>query len=533
MDLNSQRQLNLDRAPSAWRWLTLLALAVVLAVLIYWIGGNRYPIVWDESEYYNAVLIDLNYFHLHGWGGLINSLLNLNNYRPPAHRLLMLPITLLLGADLSELRILSLLTLIAAAVFLYHAVAIVADRRTAYFAALMFGICSGNATACRLFATEPVTYLATTASIYFLFRAMIQPVPSHRTWLGLGFFMGLGVLAKLSFPWVVGPIFIGVVILRLLGRLTGLTLWQLLASLALATLIAAPWYLKNFQNRYLWLARQSQHWARMSSGELSPHVVKLWLGDMLSEGFGLPLAIMMLTAAVISTTILLASKIGRRSKPWIPFALCCAAMLPMPAAQLFFSTNHTIRIITPAFIPLYIAVALLAGASGILRWKLTFIATVVVTLWQLYTVTLPIGSSVWNGWDFHPLFQMAQAHRISAPRIAFLGSHPNFNRENVVTPFLEQRQFAVGTWLWQYLLPLDWNEIHQAADSSDMVLVAPDYKGTELSFERWDLDNAHNAQFDRWLRESGNFDGPLTFNPDRNHSVTMNVYFHKPGATQP
>jgi len=127
----------------------------------------------------------------------------------------------------------------------------------------------------------------------------------------------------------------------------------------------------------------------------------------------------------------------------------------------------------------------------------------------------------------------ASQHGIVAPRIGLIGYHWNFDIEALATPFLERGRIPEVSRLWDYSMPWDITAIQTAAQWDDILVVPPDYKGLEMARDKGDQDNVHNADFDRWIRQSGLFEGPQSFTVGRDRSVVVNVYFKlKPPTTE-
>jgi len=217
----------------------------------------------------------------------------------------------------------------------------------------------------------------------------------------------------------------------------------------------------------------------------------------------------------------------------MPLLMCVLAALPFPAAQLFFSVNHGVRLITPAFMPALAGVAILTALTPLLRWRVTVLAVAAVIGWQIQSELVPSNIFESDSWDMEPLYTAASQHGIVAPRIGLIGYHWNFDIEALATPFLERGRIPEVSRLWDYSMPWDITAIQTAAQWDDILVVPPDYKGLEMARDKGDQDNVHNADFDRWIRQSGLFEGPQSFTVGRDRSVVVNVYFKlKPPTTE-
>src|SRR2546422_1070377 len=92
----------------AWCVLMAAACALLFVCLSTWIIRNPHPRHWDNAEYLCETYRDAQAFHTGGWRGLGHSLVALDPQRPPAYRLLALPMTLAGATGLTPIRFMSL-----------------------------------------------------------------------------------------------------------------------------------------------------------------------------------------------------------------------------------------------------------------------------------------------------------------------------------------------------------------------------------------------------------------------------------------
>lgn len=523
-----------------WRRLTVLALACSVAMMFYFMGGSRLSLSWDENEYLNVAYKDAISYRSAGWKGLWHSWLYTEAYRLPAHRLVALPLILTNSVSLGSLRILSILLFLASAGMLSLAVRAVTTRRAGYFTALLFGASVVVVDSCRVYYTEPIQYLAIASTMYFLFQAAIGSTSRLWLWIGLGVSLGLGLLAKLSFPWIIGPMFLVYLVLAIFGRLPRMSLFGLLGAGILAALVAAPWYQLNVSN-YILMARMSQHWDRMAIGGSTLQVVRSWIDGVENEVFGKPIAAMTVAALVISVFALMVSGLVQRRRirssgsaplqrilgpAGAPVLMCVAGALPFPLVDLIVSVNHDARVISPAFLPAIAAVGLLIGRTPLLNWRLSVVPAAVALLWQMQSVLIPRNAFRLDAWNVEPVYLEASRRGLLAPQVGFIGFHWNFDPEALATPFLETGQVPDISLLWNSAKPWDATTVEQAAAAEDVLVIPPNYLGADMAFVKGDQENLHNAELDQWARQSGLFEAPKSFSVGRNDRlVYVNVYF--------
>jgi 4-amino-4-deoxy-L-arabinose transferase-like glycosyltransferase len=500
-----------------WQILCLAALAFVALTMTYWSLRHKQPIQWDENEYLNVNYRDLITKHHGGWPAYFSSLVQTYPYRPPAYRLMAIPVTLTIGPKLLVLRAIGVLAFLASAWLMYRAVAIASDRRAGLLAAMLFGCSLGMIDACRWYGTESTSYLAIAGSMWCMFRLVRDPRAPHRWWIGLGVAIGVGLLSKMSFPWIVGPMY-GVILIAAIAKQVP---WRTIGKLALAgvvaLLVAGPWYLANF-DKYVEYARISQKWDRKAIGDTTGQIVVNWLNGIYVRGFG-----PVLTIAIILAVC--AALVKRSRQPKMLLLICLAASLPFPMAQLLFSVNHSVRVITPAFVPAIAGVAILV--AGLLRHRAAIGVVTAVIVLQLALVVWPWNRTYYALWDLRPMVKLAGLENRPRPNIAFAGLHADFDVEGVATPFLERGVEPKVAVLWSSGQPLDLAAIRAKAIAADAVLVVPDYDGTDMAAFKFDRENVHNREIDQWLRDSGDFQPPRTFVVGDQPAYTVNVYLPK------
>jgi len=137
-------------------------------------------------------------------------------------------------------------------------------------------------------------------------------------------------------------------------------------------------------------------------------------------------------------------------------------------------------------------------------------------------------------WDWRPAMTLADGCRLAAPEISFLGGGRAFNPPQIQFPWVvrvtstRDAKLSVPnvTWLWRHEEgPPDWQKIMDAADQSDMVITAPQYRG-EVK-DREDPDDHYNIEFEKRLLHDSRFQGPFLFQMGRFAPVEVAIFLKK------
>jgi hypothetical protein len=229
---------------------------------------------------------------------------------------------------------------------------------------------------------------------------------------------------------------------------------------------------------------------------------------------------------------------------------CACAGLPIILAQLS-GTNHLLRHITPAVLPLAIAIGVFASVSG---WMRSRVATVVSVILLTAQAAVLIGPVVWpnrmaldlgfanaalpsrtmirfDQWDWRPARNLADNCGVESPKISMLGGGRAFNPPQIQFPWVVRATSTADatlsipnvTWLWRFNdgIP-DWQKIMDAADQSDMIITAPQYSGEIKGKE--DPDDQYNAEFEKRLLLDPRFREPFLFQMGRFARVEIAIF---------
>lgn len=513
-----------------WLACTASVFAIIILAAICWSSAHPFGIHWDESGYLDETLIDvqrLRHLMLHKLGGRI---LFGSWGRPPAYRLIADPILAVFGTATATARLVSLACFSLAAWFVFLSGRLLGGRVAGAFAALLFCLSPEVIAASSFFGTDASLYLATSAMLFFLFRRLRDSDVQSWDWIGLGFAVSLGFLSKTSF-FVLGPpgllVWLAVCIHQKRGRQGVLFLMK--AGL-LSALLAGPWWYFNFRGAVEY-ARYARGFVRNSLGSPSISTWLKWL-DTVAQcllGHGVTLVTCLVVIAfLVKGTRSTAARLSKlqRSALWI----CASTGLPIIATQIV-GTNHLLRHISPAVIPMAIVVGILADLT---IWTRALWATAVVSsalVAQLCMIVYPVvfpnrslveigfvnGALPWrtfarfDQWDWHPILDLSNACGVPSPKISYLGGGREFNPAAISYPWAAQARSETATiayptvsWLWRYEdgVP-NWTQIMSAAKGSDFILTAPHYVG-EVTL-RENEDNQFNSDFVELLSESPNF----------------------------
>lgn len=542
---------NMEQARAEGRSWLLFSTAVVCLILVAavrWIFAHPYGIHWDEAYYFNEALTDLHKLHS---GSLrqLGSILIEDPFRPPAYRLFALPFLALFGFHTVIVRFVTLACWLATAVFIYLTSRRIASPAAAAVAVLVFCLAPEVLSASTFFSTEGPFLLAVAATLYFLLGYWSEEWGRQR-WIGLGLAFGLGLLSKITFILIVFPILAVTFIFHRPSPLRFRALLQLLKSSALALVIAAPWWLKNVVRavQYSGMSRQQP---RESFGAPSLLTWAKWLGSV-AMGLVGPAITILICFVVIAAVRKILIKKEAALKPLHRTALWVGVCAGFPLVVLQLSgMNHNLRYLTPAVIPLAVAIGVLADATGWLRSRAAVAITGLLIVAQLLMIVTPVafpkpypvdpglvnGGLPWGiwvrfeQWDWKPLRDTAINCGLQQPKISFLGMGRPLN-----PPQIEYPWFVGGTvssdgqlwrsqpvWLWRYEQgPLDWQDVMTKSDQSDIVLTAPGFIG-QVS-DKQDLDNRYNREFAERLAADPLFRGPILLKMGRFDPVEVTVF---------
>jgi len=536
-----------------WLILAAVTVTVILVAAIRWSLAHPYGIHWDESGYINEALIDAQRLRNGmllklGWRILLGS-----GGRPPAYRLLGDPFLAVFGIATTTLRLVSLACFGLSSWCIYLATCRIGSRIAGAFAVLVFCLSPEVISASMFFGTDAPLYLATSSMLYYLFKSWTDSSEHSRNGIGLGLAIGLGFLSKTSFFLIALP---ALAFWFVAGRRRklGAAGWALpLKAGILAFLVAGPWWLLNIKGAIAY-AQYSRSFVRISLGPPSlmnwirwlNTVIQCLLGCGLSILIGLVMIACLVRIIVRKETIL--SPLQKSA-----LGVCACAGVPLILAQLS-GTNHLLRHISPAVVPLAIAIGVLGDRTGWTRtWvPITISSTLfcVQSLMIVYPVVFPNtepvdlgfinGSLPWrtmvrfDQWDWSAVREISKTCGVDSPKISYLGGGREFNPPAIQYPWvaaaastrLSKFDFADVTWLWRYEDgPLDWQKVMDSAAQSDIVITAPHYVG-EVKYKE-DLDNQHNLEFTDRLSGDPRFQSPIRIQVGRFEPVEVAVFLRQ------
>lgn len=558
-------------AARAWYWCGLAAASAVVlsAAIVIWSLGHPFGIHWDESEYINDVLIDVQRLHAGLWVRLGGRVLLKSFGKPPAFRLFADPVAALVGPRIPLIRLVSLACYLATAVFVYLAGRLVGSRVAGAFAALIFCLAPEVLTASMFLSTDAPLILATAAMFYFLarivigppgeagasaVRSSIAPVDSipPADWIGAGVAAAIGLLAKATF-FLIGPPALLFCWFAAGERRRPPIRAGLIRAGLIALGLAGPWWILNLRSA-LGYATYARDFVRDSLGPPSPATWHRWLDSVVLCLTGPSVA---LVAVLVVAAVALRMVFGRRRvlgrAERLTLGLAASTGLPVVISQLS-ATSHLLRYLTPAVVPFAVALGVLAchtlwtrSLPGIAAVSLALAVQIGVILYPLSDpnqTALPgvlvNGVVPWrvmsriDQWNWQPLLGIERACRLPAARIAYLGDGRELDPPAIAYPWvmavyptrLSAFDFPDPKWLWRYEEgPIDWRRVMAGAEASDIVVTAPGYTGDPTNRE--DLDNQHNGEFVERMVHDPAFQRPLYFETGRFAPLAIDVFVKK------
>jgi len=533
--------------------LAAVTVTVILAAAVRWSLAHPYGIHWDETGYIDEAFIDAQRLH----NGLLIRLggrILLGSWgRPPAYRLLADPFLAIFGTTSTVARLVSFACFGLSSWFIYLGTSRIASRIAGAFAVLVFCLSPEVISASIFFGTEASLYLATSAMLYYLFQSWSEPSERARNWIGLGLAVGLGLLSKTSFLLVALPALMFWFVICRRRKLSPLGLAFPLKAGALGLLIAGPWWLVNIKGAMAY-AQYARGTARNSLGPPSLATWTKWLNTVLQcvLGHGISILIGLVLIACLVQTVFRGKTILTPLQK-SALGVCACAGVPIVLAQLC-STNHLLRYISPAVIPLAITIGVLADQTG---WARTWApATISYILFgaQLLMIVYPVvfpntepvdigfvnGTLPWrtmarfDQWDWGPVREISKNCNLESPAIGYLGGGREFNPTAIRYPWvaavapshLHTLAFPHVTWLWRYEDgPVDWQAVMNAATQADIVLTAPGFVGEVEN--RDDKDNQHNSEVAQRLTVDPHFQGPIRFQVGRFEPIEIAVFLKR------
>ena len=537
-------------------WLIFAAgtFAVILVAAIVWSLAHPYGIHWDEAGYINEAFIDAQRLH-HGMLIRLGGRILLGSYgRPPAYRLLGDPFLAVFGITTTTARLVSLACFGLSSWFVYLAASRIGSRIAGAFAVLVFCLSPEVISASIFFGTDASLYLATAAMLYYLFKSWSDPAEQPGTWIGLGVAVGLGFLSKTSFFVIALP---ALTFWFAVGRWRklGAPGWELpLKAGALALLVAGPWWIVNLKGAIAY-GKYARGFVRNSLGPPALTTWMKWLNTviqcLLGHGVSIVIGLVLIACFV---QVIIRKKTILTPLQRSALGVCACAGVPIVLAQLS-GTNHLLRHISPAVIPLAITIGVLGDQSGWTRsWTPIAISGVLFCaqlLMILYPVAVPNTEPVdigfvngflpWRAmarfdqWDWGAVREISKTCGVDSPKISYLGGGREFNSAAIQYPWVAAASTSTRyakfhppdvTWLWRYEDgPLDWRKAMDSSAQSDIVITAPHYVGETRLKE--DQDNQYNSEFASRLSLDSRFQGPIRFQVGRFGPIEVTVFLNR------
>src|SRR5271166_4026701 len=351
------------RSETRWPRLAAAVVAIIMVAAVGWSLHHPYGIHWDEAEYLDHVGIDQQRLRAGKLLTLGGRILIKSWGRPPAYRVLVLPVLGLFGFHVTLARLVSLACFALSSWFIYLAARRVGSRAAGAFAVLVFALSPEVISASMFFGTEGSLYLATSAMLYYILASWTDKSEHTGNWIGLGLAIGLGFLSKTSFVLIALPVLAFWLVIERYGHLRIPRLASQAKAAALAFVVAGPWWVLNIKAAIAY-GQYARGFVRNSLGPPSIATWMRWLNTVLQCLLGHGLSILIIAIAVACFRIAIVKKEAILN-PLQKAALvaCACAGVPIVLAQLS-GTNHLLRHITPAIIPLAIAVGVLADNTG-------------------------------------------------------------------------------------------------------------------------------------------------------------------------
>ncbi len=534
-----------------WPIFATAAMIVIIAAAICWSLHHPFGTSWDESIYLNEAQIDAQRLR-HGMLLRLAGRIIIKSFgRPPAYRILALPVLGLIGFHTVTMRLISLTCFALSAFLVYLAARRIASSAGGGFAALIFCLSPLVIRANMWFSTEGPLYLATAATLYYVIRLWYDKPRHWSNWVGLGTAVGVGLLAKASFLAILVPLLVLWLVVERRRDLGIPSLAKEWKAGVLALLIAGPWWILNLKAA-ISTTEQARGFVANSLGPPSPVTWLLWLWTVLQSllGYGLTIVIALVVIAALRQVIVKKAIVLDSHRKLILW-LCACAGIPLVLAQLT-GTNDLLRHISPAVIPLAIGVGTLADWSGWAKALVAMAISGILFCGQLAMIAAPIfspnnrpvKSGMANGqypwrvmaladqWDWTPIFEISRNCGVTSPKISYLGSGAAFDPPQIERPWAAEAAstalatfpYPEVTWLWRYEEgPINWQEVMAAVDASDIVITAPHYPG-EIGDSISNLNNQYNPEFtDRLLRDS-HFRRPIQLSMGRFDPVEVLVF---------
>ena len=184
---------------------------------------------------------------------------------------------------------------------------------------------------------------------------------------------------------------------------------------------------------------------------------------------------------------------------WLMF-VALAMGIPLLVFQLVYSRSDNVRHMTPAYLPLTLALVLSTGRLLVKSWSwLVLIAFAYLSFVQVNREFIPLTNTPDDVWNWEPLYQICQAHHLCWPYIGRVGNAGQFCEPSIVYPWIKRGNWADCIWLWRSEEgTFDFAKVQQKLADRDLVLTAPDFhmpRQASMLADPLETDNAHNGDF--------------------------------------
>ena len=395
--------------------------------------------------------------------------------------------------------------------------------------------------------TEPSLDLALAMMFYFCFRDWEHAQARSWSWLGLGVSLGFGILAKISFVLIGGPVILIMLWSKYIRKAEGLSFSYLSKAFIVGTFMAFDWYRNNLYDYLYLLTHVTTKFIRHSFGLNLTLWEKFKVGFIVFSESETGPYLWALTVLFMLIIIIRHKDINERKK--LALWICFLSMLPT-LFTFFTGINNNTRYLSPLMIPLAIAFGLMASeikdslgpkANLMLSGVIFFQLMVMVAPspgYPLYKRPDAIGKVLLNGnlstvfgwqdeWDWSTLKKICDQRRIKNPTIRYIGNGMQLKNFIIKYPWKKDRRQADVAGLGRYDDgPINWNNIFKEIHKSDVVLTAPALKGYAPNKDY--LDNLHNAEFVKRLEADPLFDGPVILTMGKIEPEKVYIFFRKP-----
>lgn len=325
--------------------LTLIAcLALELAAMMTWslaTPAGRDP---DEAGYVLQALRDVRFAESGGVARLARALVFEDAMRPPAYRMIGFP-PAFATYSIHGLRAAWALLFLITGVMVWRTAAPLGGEAAGALASLLFLASPGIVNSAAFYGTEGPLLLATAALLYSALKPRLSN-GARTAWAGLS--LALGLMSKVSFPAIAGPL------LAVAWLLFPTRRRPLFAGGLVALVLCAPWYWWNWG--------QTLTYARSATRPDAHSLLPVWGLHTLTTKAILLLAWLPGIAGVLVLAALFVVRKGEGSGTrGKELAVCLASAVPLIALA-FASGYFNTRYYTPAMIPLSVAAGMLLAA---------------------------------------------------------------------------------------------------------------------------------------------------------------------------